>query len=283
MSVPKLRISSYVREGLTFDVRDEGPLDGDPVVLLHGFPERSTSWRAVAPLLHGAGLRTLAPDQRGYSPGARPSRRRDYRVAELVEDVVALVEEVGAPVHLVGHDWGAVVGWNLAARRPDLVRSWTAVSVPHPAAFLRAGLTSTQAFRSLYMGLFQLPYVAELAASRPGGPFDRWLRASGMTEEEVARFRREMVDDGALPGGLGWYRALPLSLDRAVGESRVGVPTTLVWSDRDAAIARAGVERSGEPVDAPYELVVLEGVSHWIPTHAPEALADAVLDRIGSV
>jgi pimeloyl-ACP methyl ester carboxylesterase len=72
------RLLRYRHDGLTFDIRDEGPLDGDPVVLLHGFPERSTCWRDVAPLLHAQGLRTYAPDQRGYSPGARPPRRRDY-------------------------------------------------------------------------------------------------------------------------------------------------------------------------------------------------------------
>ena len=117
------RLLRYRRDGLTFDVRDEGPLDGDPVVLLHGFPERNTCWREVAPLLHAQGLRTYAPDQRGYSPGARPPRRRDYTMDKLEADVVALIETVGRPVHLVGHDWGANTGWLAAAHRPDLVRT----------------------------------------------------------------------------------------------------------------------------------------------------------------
>ena len=87
----------YEHDGLRFDVRDEGPLDGDVVVLLHGFPERSTSWRDVVPALHAQGFRTVAPDQRGYSPGARPRRRRDYRSAVLTADVAALIERVGGP------------------------------------------------------------------------------------------------------------------------------------------------------------------------------------------
>jgi pimeloyl-ACP methyl ester carboxylesterase len=274
------RITTYDHDGLTFDVRDEGPIDGEPVVLLHGFPERSTSWRHVAPILHEAGLRTLALDQRGYSPGARPRRRRDYRVPELVGDVAALVDEVGGPVHLVGHDWGAVVGWLVAARRPELLRTWTAISVPHPSAFLKAGLTSTQGLRSWYIGLFQLPGVAELAAARAGGPFDLFLRRAGMTREEVERFRVEIVHDGALPHALGWYRAIPLG-DPGAGAGRVGVPTTFVWSDGDVAIARKGVEETGSWIDAPYELVVLEGVTHWIPTQAPEECAAAILARVG--
>lgn len=276
-----MRLTNYRHDGLTFDVRDEGPVDGDPVVLLHGFPERSTSWRIVAPLLHAEGYRTIAPDQRGYSPGARPGRRRDYRVSRLVADVAALVEEVGAPLHLVGHDWGAVVGWLLAAERPELLRSWTAVSVPHPRAFFEGGLFSSQLLRSYYVGLFQVPAVPERLAAREGGFFDQRLRASGMTDEELLRFRREMVEDGALPGALGWYRAAPLIDPRRTGGT-VAVPTTLVWSDGDVAVARAGVDRTARWCTGPYELVVLEGVSHWIPTQAPRRLADAVLARMAS-
>jgi pimeloyl-ACP methyl ester carboxylesterase len=275
------RLTTYDHDGLTFDVRDEGPRDGDPVVLLHGFPERGTSWREVAPRLHGAGLRTYAPDQRGYSPGARPSRRRDYGMPLLVADTVALVEEIDRPVHLVGHDWGAVVAWRLAVERPDLVRSLTAVSVPHPAAFLRAIGTSTQVLRSWYVGLFQVPLAPELVAALPGRPFEHALRHSGMTDEDVERFRTEIVEYGALPGALGWYRAMPLGDPRPMTQ-RVSVPTTLVWSDGDVAVARQGAELSGQWVDAPYRFEVLEGVSHWIPTHAPEALAAAVLDRVES-
>jgi len=160
------RITQLQHDGLTFAVLDEGPLDGVPVVLLHGFPERSTTWRLVAPILHEAGIRTFALDQRGYSPGARPRRRRDYRMTHLVGDVTALIDHIGAPVHLVGHDWGAVVGWMVAAQRPDLLRSWTAISVPHPMAFLQAGLTSGQGLKSWYIGFFQVPRLAELTASR---------------------------------------------------------------------------------------------------------------------
>lgn len=276
------RLTTYARGPLFFDVTDTGPEDGTPVVLLHGFPERASCWREVAPLLHAQGLRTYAPDQRGYSPGARPSGRSSYVVSELVADVVALIEAVGGPVHLVGHDWGANVGWSVAARHPELVRSWTAVSVPHPAAFVKAMKTTRQGLHSWYMGLFQVPLVVEGLARWAGGPVDQGLRRTGMSREEVGRFRTEIVEHGALPGALGWYRALPLSRGRGMG-GRVRVPTTLVWSTGDSAIVRPGVDWCEQYVDAPYELVVLEDVSHWIPTHAPEPLADAILARIASV
>src|SRR4051794_2953424 len=130
------RMTGYTRGALRFDVVDGGPADADEtVLLLHGFPQTSASWAPVADRLHAAGLRTLAPDQRGYSPGARPGGRAAYRVEHLVDDAAALVTSSGAgSVHVVGHDWGAVVAWALAAHRPELVRTVTGVSVPHPAA-----------------------------------------------------------------------------------------------------------------------------------------------------
>ncbi|WP_205471645.1 alpha/beta fold hydrolase [Nocardioides sp. SYSU D00038] len=276
------RLTAYSHDGLTFDVLDDGPLDGDPVVLLHGWPERATTWRSVAPLLHARGLRTYAPDQRGYSPGARPLGRWHYRIGRLTADVVALVEEIGRPVHLVGHDWGSIVGWHLAATRPDLVRSWTAVSVPHPRAFVRAAVTSSQGLKSWYMGLFQVPLLVDLVGRFAPTLLLRALREGGMTEEEVRRCRAEILDYGALPGGLGWYRALPFAAGE-VGTSEVSVPTTFVWSTEDVALARRGAELTAQHVTGPYEFVELEGVSHWVPTQAPEALAEAVLRRIDSV
>lgn len=275
------RIESFTRDGLTFDVVDSGPLDGDPVVLLHGFPERASSWTAVSVRLHERGLRTLAPDQRGYSPRARPRNRVGYRITALVADIEALVDRVGGPVHVVGHDWGAVVGWGLAAHRPDLVRSLTAVSVPHPAAFLAACLRSSQLRDSWYFLLFSIPFLPEWVMRHRPAKFEEALRKGGMKAADVARFRREIVEYGAFPGGLGWYRAIlftPLGWAR----KRVTVPTTYVWSDRDPALSRTGAELCGRYVTGPYELVVLDGVSHWIPTHAPVSLADAVLARIAS-
>ncbi|WP_028637416.1 alpha/beta fold hydrolase [Nocardioides sp. URHA0032] len=274
------RITTISNEGLTFDVLDEGPEDGAPVVLLHGFPERSSTWREVAPILHAAGLRTYALDQRGYSPGARPRPRSAYKMHHLAGDVAALVQQVGAPVHLVGHDWGAAVGWAVSARFPDLVSSYTAISVPHPAAFARAMKDPAQRRKSRYMAFFNVPLIPELTARRAGGRFDTSMARAGMTPEEVARFRREIVEYGALPHALGWYRALPLTRPGTT-DFTVTVPTTLVWSTRDIAIDRVGVEGTERWVEAPYDLVVLDGVSHWIPTHAPRECADAILARVG--
>ena len=272
------RITTYDNDGLVFDVLDKGPIDGDPVVLLHGFPQRATSWRQVAPLLHEAGHRTLAPDQRGYSPGARPRRRRDYAVTRMVGDLAALVGRVGGPVHLVGHDWGAAVGWAAATLRPDLVSTLTAVSVPHPGAFLESFVKSDQLRRSWYMAAFQLPWLPELLLS--GGFGQRFLGSSGMDRQALDRFRAEIVADGALSGGLNWYRGLAFAGPR-LARRHVSVPTTLVWSDGDVALGRDGAERTEAFVDGPYTFVELPGVSHWIPEEAPGLLAEAILRRTG--
>src|SRR3712207_4261017 len=169
---------------MTFDVRDAGPDDGEPVVLLHGFPQDATAWDRVAPALHQHGLRTLAPDQRGYSPMARPRGRACYRLRETTGDVLALLEAAGLDsAHVVGHDWGGLVAWALGAWHPKRVRTLTALSVPHPAAMTAAMLASDQALRSSYAGFFQLPVVPErLLLAGNGAVLRRVLRSGGLPE-----------------------------------------------------------------------------------------------------
>lgn len=273
------RITTVVHNGLTFDIRDDGPIDGERVVLLHGFPQDSRSWDGVAAWLHEAGYRTFAPDQRGYSPGARPPRRRDYRIPLLVGDAVAIIEQVGdgSPVHLVGHDWGAIVAWGVAAQHPDLVRSLTAVSVPHPAAFLRAFATSTQLFKSWYMLAFQMPWVPELLLSNESvGRFV--LSRSGQPDAAVTRDAARLADRSAVRGGVNWYRAMLWSDPKATLES-VTVPTLMVWSDGDVAVGPAGVEATPRYVSGPYRSATLAGVSHWIPDEVPDELARLVVEH----
>ena len=275
------RISQIDRVGLTFDVIDTGPLDGIPVVLLHGFPQRATSWAAVSEHLHGAGLRTYALDQRGYSPGARPSSRFAYGIDELVADVKALIDAIGTPVHVVGHDWGSAVAWAVAASHPDSVRSLTAVSVAHPGAFLKSMVSSSQLLKSYYMLMFQLPAVPERMLSRRGGLGEKILRASGMDTGMIETFRAEIVADGALRGGLGYYRSIPKSAG-AFGR-KVSVPTTYVWSDGDTALVRRGADLTPQYVTGPYELEVMSGATHWIPDQNPAELAEIIQRRVGSV
>ncbi len=270
-------MDTFRREGMEFDVRDAGPADGEPVVLLHGFPQDRSAFDRMAPVLHGAGLRTLAPDQRGYSPGARPVGRADYRLREAVQDVLALLDAAGLEsAHVVGHDWGGLVGWALGAWYPERVRTLTALSVPHPAAMTKSLVSSDQGLRSSYVALFQLPVVPErLLLARDGAALRTMLRRGGLPDDAVDRYVRHMREPGALTAALNWYRALPYGARDAVG--RVSVPTLHVWSTGDPFLGRAATEATHQYVTGPYRLEVLEGVTHWIPELAAERTAELVV------
>lgn len=275
-------MDSFRRDGLTFDVRDAGPDDGEPVVLLHGFPQDSAAWDRVAPALHQHGLRTLAPDQRGYSPMARPRGRTHYRLRETVGDVLALLDAAGLDsAHVVGHDWGGVVGWALGAWHPDRVRTLTALSVPHPAAMAKAMLTSDQGLRSTYAAFFQLPLVPEqVLLAGNGAALRQLLRHGGLEDDVVDHYVARMQEPGALSCALGWYRALPHGAREPIGTVRV--PTLHVWSTGDAFLGRAATEATERYVDAPYRLEVLEGVPHWIPELAADRVAELVTAHVRS-
>ncbi len=270
----------YRRGSLVFDVIDAGPADGPVVVLLHGFPQLNSSWDKVIGLLTAQGYRCLAPNQRGYSRGARPTRRRDYRTPQLVEDFRALLDASGASrVHLVGHDWGALVAWAAAAELPDRLATVTALSVPHPAAFLRALLTSRQALASWYMYVFQLPFIPErflLGRHGEATQFSKALQASGQSPEAAERDARAMAEPGALTAALNWYRAIPLSDVRGTG-AEINVPTLYVWSDGDTALVEKPARNTARYVSGEYRFETLSG-SHWMLDEQPDVVADLLLE-----
>ncbi|HEY0508822.1 MAG TPA: alpha/beta fold hydrolase [Blastococcus sp.] len=273
-------MDTFTRNGLTFDVLDAGPPDGEPVVLLHGFPQDATAWNRVTPALHQHGLRTLAPDQRGYSPGARPTGRSPYTLRETTADVLALLDAAGLEsAHIVGHDWGGFAAWALGAWHPDRVRTLTVLSVPHPGAMSKALISSDQALRSSYVGLFQVPVLPErLLLAGNGAALRRMLRHGGLPREAVDHYVSRMQEPGALTAALGWYRALPVSSRDPVGTVRV--PTLHLWSTGDAFLGRAATEDTARFVDAPYRLEVLDDVTHWIPELAADRVAELVTAHV---
>jgi len=268
--------------GLSFDIHLGGPDDGPPALLLHGFPQHSGEWELVAWRLHAAGVRTVAVDQRGYSPGARPAEVEAYRLPEPVADAIAILDALGIDrVHVVGHDWGAIVGWLLAGRHADRVRTLTAVSVPHPQAMAGAiaGDDSDQRERSSYITLFQRKEEAEQRLLADEAARLRAMLA-GVPPDRIDSYLGPIRQPGALTAALNWYRAMsPADLAGAVP---VASPTTFVWSDQDLAIGRAAARGCGQYVTGDYRFVELSGVSHWIPEEAPAALGDAIVARIGA-
>jgi pimeloyl-ACP methyl ester carboxylesterase len=276
METTELKVNGFV-----FDALVDGPADGRLVVLLHGFPQTSWSWRKVMPRLVAAGCRVVAPDQRGYSPGARPEDVSAYAVPSLVSDVVGMLDALGADqADVVGHDWGAAIAWQLAARHPDRVRTLTPVSVPHPLAFVEALRTDEdQRQRSAYMQFFRLVGDAESALLDDDAAGLRGVFGDqpGVDLEPYVALMRQ---PGVLTKCLNWYRAQELADIEVVGPTKV--PTLYVWSDQDTALGPWAAQATASHVIAPYRFEVLQGVSHWVPEQAPEQLAGWILDHLAA-
>jgi pimeloyl-ACP methyl ester carboxylesterase len=264
---------------LRFDVRIAGPADGPPIVLLHGFPQTSRCWNAVAAELARDGMRVLLPDQRGYSPGARPHEVADYRIDTLRADVLGILDAFDVDdAHVVGHDWGASVAWHVAAHHPERVRSLTALSIPHLAAFGRAlREDDDQKARSTYFTLFREDGTAERVLLADDARGLRDLYGEGVADDAVDDYVRLLREPGALTAALNWYRAM----SRDTGDlPPVKVPTTYIWSTHDPAVGRFAAELCGDYVDSDYAFEVLDGLSHWIPDEAPGAVAVAIDARV---
>jgi pimeloyl-ACP methyl ester carboxylesterase len=266
----------------TFEVFESGPADGEVVLLLHGFPQHADCWSGLARLLAEAGYRTVAFNQRGYSPGARPAGRGAYRSRELVADAAAVIDAYGGRAHVVGHDLGAgLVAWGLTAAHPEKVATLTAVSGPHPKAYMKALVTSSQALCSWYMLVFQLPWLPERLFPPLAGRL--LVKPGGQTPALV---RRDIAAYGGPEGlsyGLNWYRAIPFNDPRRPEGGPSRRPTLIVWSDKDIYVTRKSVENSVAYVqDAPCRLEILTGHSHWLPDQAPAELAKLLLPHLAA-
>ena len=271
--------------GLTFRARVAGPEDGRVVLLLHGFPQTSRCWAAQLDALATAGYRAVAVDQRGYSPGARPDDPAAYAMDHLIDDVLGIVDALHADqVDLVGHDFGGSVAWTVAGHHPDRVRTLTIASTPHPVAFVRAyqardATPSDQNRRSGYMRAFrEAPrgqIEAQLLADGAAGLRQAY---AGLPEASIAAHIEDMSAPGVLVAAVDWYRAM--SAKASVAVPPCPAPTLYVWSDRDPSIGRAAADATEELVTGPYDFVVLEGVSHWIPEQAAATFTPLLLAHL---
>jgi pimeloyl-ACP methyl ester carboxylesterase len=264
--------------GVTLDVRDSGTGSAGTVLLLHGFPQDHTAWAGVVPHLVAAGYRVLAPDQRGYSPRARPPGRPAYRLDLLAGDAIAVLDLAGpAPAHVVAHDWGGVVGWVLGGRHPERLASLTVLSTPHPGA-MRAAMPRGQALRSAYVLPLQVPVLPELALGAFGArPLCSVLRIAGLPAPAATHYAARMSERGALSSALAWYRAIPV--DRTTA-GRCRVPALYVWGARDPALGRAAAEGTAPFVHAPYRFVELPDAGHWLPETAGDELVELLLGHL---
>lgn len=275
MATTEIRVGDWV-----FEARIDGSARGELVLLLHGFPESAAEWHAVMPQLADAGYLAVAPNQRGYSPGARPVGVDAYHITHLVADVLGLADELGArEFHLIGHDWGALVAWAVAAWHPDRLRTLTVVSVPHPQPFAEARASDPdQHKRSEYIATFREPDAPERLFLDNDAAILR-LAVSEAGPDIADHHVRVLTDPGAMTAALNYYRAWDEVLD-SVGA--IEVPTLFVWSTDDVALGRVAAEATKDYVAGPYRFEVLEGISHWIPEVAPNELVRMTLEHLSA-
>ena len=281
------RLLEIETNGMTFRGRGAGldNVSGEPVILLHGFPETSIMWVGPMERLADEGYRCFAPDQRGYSPNARPEGIEKYTYHELTSDIVALADVLGFKrFHLVGHDWGSAIGWILLSFYPERVHSWIAMSVPHIDAF-RSALADDpdQKQRSQYMSFFRLPEKPEktLTANNLEPLRAIW---SSIPEEQVEEYITVFTQPGALTAALNWYRANSFILDQGYQGAMFGPvshPTLLIWGNQDSAIGRVAVERAGQYMKGSYRLVELNA-GHWLIQEEPERVYSEILTHLKS-
>lgn len=255
--------------GVRLHVVIEG--SGPDVVLLHGFPDSHALWRHVIRPLAAAGYRVVAPDLRGYGASEAPAHRSSYRLRTLVADVVGLLDGLGiGTASLVGHDWGAVIGWQVCLSHPNRIARFAALSVGHPNAYATAGLEQRR--RGYYVFVFQLAGVAEWLLRRRG-----WKALARACPGEAPNWIAALSRPGRLTAALNYYRANIWRLMRR-DLRHVPMPVMGVWSSRDAALSETQMTRSADYVDGAWRYERLDNVRHWIPLEAPERLMPLLLD-----
>jgi pimeloyl-ACP methyl ester carboxylesterase len=284
--VEELRLNA---NGLGFRCLAAGPEAGPLALLLHGFPEGAESWSFQLEALAAQGLRAVAPDLRGYGGTDSPADEEAYRMSELVEDVAGLVRNLGASTcHLAGHDWGALVGWSFTSRHPELVGTWSALSVGHPAALSQAMREEEdQRQRSSYIGLFRERGKAEEVLQADGYKRLRDMYRVGpspgaIPAEVVDTYMRAFSRPGRLTAALNYYRVNLRRDGPPLAEALLGTPTQLIWGDRDPALGRTSAELTAQFVAADYRLAVLEGAGHWLQFERPEEVSRLLVEWIRS-
>lgn len=270
--------------GYEFRARVSGNQPERPtVILLHGFPVTSAMWKPLIPALADSGYRVIAFDQRGYSPGARPANSPEYALPNLVSDVLAIADAVGAQqFHLVGHDWGAAVGWATVLEHPDRILSWTGLSIAHPQSFSEALLNDPdQRARSSYFTLFNTQIVPEVLLTFNNLAL---LTAAyeGMDSENIAEYQAAFSEPRALSSALNWYRQMGDVTDRIVASPETSVPTLFIWGSNDAAVGRAAVLDQAQYMKGPYKLIETDG-EHWLMTSHADLIIPEVLGHIGGI
>ncbi|HEY7172938.1 MAG TPA: alpha/beta hydrolase [Vicinamibacterales bacterium] len=255
--------------GMAFPVVDYGR--GPAVLLLHGFPDDRLLWRYQVGPLANAGFRVIAPDLRGFGDAPRPQDPKDYGLSIVSEDVLGILDALQIrQVQLVAHDWGAAVGWRLAADHPDRITRYAALSV---GAF-GGPVPIEQREKSWYMAFFRQTGTAEAQLTENNWQlFREWTRNVKETDRWIASLSRP----GALTAALNWYRASNPAPPAGTPPPQVTVPVLGIWSDGDAYLTEIRMKTSGERIKGPFKYERISNASHWLMLDQPEALNKLLL------
>lgn len=275
--------------GINFHVVESGPRDGEPVLLLHGFPEFWYSWRHQLRALAAAGFRVFAPDLRGYNLTDQPHDVASYRTEVLVADVAALARALGyEKVSVCGHDWGGVLAWLLACMpaHRDVLRRVAILNAPHPGLFFK-NMSLRQLRRSWYILFFQLPGLPERMMSQDGlRNLRRSLRAAAarrdaFTEEDLRRYTEAYSRPGAFTGPINYYRAMlrrnPLVFLRSLEPIPREVPALLIWGEQDPALGKE-LTYGAESVAPHLRIEYVADSGHWVQQEQPEQVSRLLID-----
>ncbi len=281
MSIRQVELSA---SGLVFECDAAGESDAPLVLLLHGFPQTNHTWRHQLPALAEAGFFAVAPNQRGYSPGARPEGAAAYATELLVADAIGIADALGHQrFHLVGHDWGGQLAWLLAANHPEHVETLTVLSRPHPRAFAEAMKSdSQQAHRSRHHRAFQDPDSARLLLEDDARRLRGTLRDQGVGDPDIDAYLSRLASEDVLDAAINWYRSAGTSSSALVGKEvpNIEVPTLYLWGDEDATVGRAAAEATADCVDADYRMHVLEGAGHFLTDQKSRVVTRELLTRV---
>lgn len=270
--------------GIRLHVVEAGPPDGAPVILLHGFPEFWYGWRHQIPALVEGGFRVFAPDQRGYNLSDKPDAISAYNLDELARDVIGLIDSTGHPkVHLIGHDWGAAVAWWTAIYYPDRLDKLAILNVPHTSVMFKALRTNpVQMLRSWYIAFFQIPRLPEfmiLSGDAMAG-ISALLRTSSpgsFTDQDIPHYIHAWKQPGAMTAMLNWYRAIVRYPPPPAADSRIHVPTRIIWGKNDVALTAQMAAQSLEYCNDG-QLTMLENATHWVQHDQPERVNHLLLE-----
>lgn len=260
----------------SFSVKIRGSKQDTPIILLHGFPESSVMWEPLMSDLNNLGYYTIAPDQRGYSFGARPQAVNEYELSHLAKDVLSIADSLGIDqFHLIGHDWGSVVGWQIAADEPERLLSYTSLSVPHLTAFSRAYQEDSLQFKaSSYIRNFQTKKIPEFLLAKNNYKMLKniWREHP---EKEIQSYLDLFSQKNALTSAINWYRANFKLIAEGKDIGMIKVPVLFIWGKNDFALLRSGAEWTEDYVNDYYRFVELNA-SHWLIQESYEAVFNEI-------